>query len=304
MTPLEGPGPGFRERRFTAKDGLELTFRDYGDPLSKACPLLCLAGLTRNSKDFAEVAKRQAEVRRVIALDYRGRGRSAYDPDWHRYRPEIYLDDVLQVAAATNLHRVVVCGTSLGGLLAMGLAAAMPCLLAGVILNDVGPEIPAAAIGGILAMLAAARPQNDWPEAVADLQKTLPQLNFSGRSSWQSFAEASYRRVVRDHGIRAQVGRLDAQRRALVRRARELEDVVDGDLVLDLPSGHVLLDVDREQLLRGRGRVLGDRGARSRQPLSRAQRTDTPGDWRPGRRRRARRCSRRRERRAQRWPPP
>jgi pimeloyl-ACP methyl ester carboxylesterase len=194
MTPLEDPGPGFRERRFTAKDGLELTFRDYGDPLSKACPLLCLAGLTRNSKDFAEVAKRQAGARRVIALDYRGRGRSAYDPDWHHYRPEVYLDDVLQLVAATNLHRPVVCGTSLGGLLAMGLAVATPCLLAGVILNDVGPDIPAGAIGGILAMLAVARPQSDWTEAVAHLQKSLPNLSFSGRSSWESFAKASYRR--------------------------------------------------------------------------------------------------------------
>jgi len=152
-----------------------------------------LPGLTRNAKDFREVAKRLAAERRVIALDYRGRGRSAYDKTWRNYRPEVYIDDILQLAAACNLHRAVVCGTSMGGLLAMALAAALPGLLAGVVLNDIGPDLPKAAVDDIIITMDAAKPLPDWPAAVAHLQACLPKIAFSGRTTWQSFAEASYR---------------------------------------------------------------------------------------------------------------
>lgn len=183
----------YRTRFFSAKDGLQLAFRDYGDPLSPRCPVLCLPGLTRNAKDFAEVAKRLAPARRVIVLDYRGRGQSAYDKEWRNYRPEVYVDDIHQLVALANLHRSVVFGTSMGGLLAMGLAVALPGLLAGVVLNDVGPELPKAAVENIVELMAAAKPQPDWPTAIACLQDSLPNLSFSGRTSWQSFAAASYR---------------------------------------------------------------------------------------------------------------
>ena len=119
----------FRERRVTSQDNLSLYLRDYGDPLSSATPVLCLGGLTRNSKDFRELAERLAGQRRVICPDYRGRGRSAYDPIWRNYTPTAYLTDVFHILSALNLHRVIVVGTSLGGLLAMGLGATMPSSL-------------------------------------------------------------------------------------------------------------------------------------------------------------------------------
>ena len=92
MTQTDAP---FRERTFTSQDGLELYFRDYGDANSPPPAVLCLAGLTRNSKDFHRVASRLSDQRRVLALDYRGRGKSAYDPKPENYRPDVYVGDVL-----------------------------------------------------------------------------------------------------------------------------------------------------------------------------------------------------------------
>ena len=128
----------FLERFITSFDNLSLYVRDYGDPLDSRPPLFCLGGLTRNSKDFDGFAERySADGRRVICPDYRGRGRSAYDPNWKNYDPRIYIRDVHDILSTLNIHHVVIVGTSLGGALGMGLAAASPTKLAGLVMNDV-----------------------------------------------------------------------------------------------------------------------------------------------------------------------
>src|ERR1700732_1955518 len=109
----------FRERRFAAQDGLSLYYRDYGEPLSPRLPLVCLTGLTRHSADFADLAARHAGERRILCLDYRGRGRSAYDSNWRNYDPRIYVSDIAHLLAPNDVHRAGVVGTSLGGVLAM-----------------------------------------------------------------------------------------------------------------------------------------------------------------------------------------
>lgn len=131
----------YREATVPAPDGVVLYYRDYGSAASARLPLVCLSGLTRNSKDFHPIATELAPTRRVLALDYRGRGRSGYDPNWHNYAPPTYLQDILTVLQHAGIQRAVVLGTSLGGLLTMALAAAMPNLVAAAILNDVGPTV-------------------------------------------------------------------------------------------------------------------------------------------------------------------
>lgn len=188
----QAPG-GFRERSFSAQDGLRLYYRDYGDPLSRGTPVVCLAGLTRNSKDFHGLAGRLSARRRVVCPDYRGRGRSARDPDWRNYAPQVILGDVVQLLAANNLHPVVVCGVSFGGLLAMGLAVAAPTALAGVILDDVGPEVEPAAGKRILDYVSRDRPQPDWAAAVTEIKALFPDLSYTTEAGWRGFAEATYR---------------------------------------------------------------------------------------------------------------
>lgn len=184
---------GCRERHLASQDNLQLYYRDYGDPLSPGLPVLCLPGLTRNSKDFHLLAVRLSRERRVLCPDYRGRGKSEYDPDWRRYRPTTYLDDLRHLLAATNCHRVVVIGTSMGGLLASGLAVSMPGVLAGAVLNDVGPEINAAAAARILDYAGRDRPQPDWPTATAHLREMLPTLGLETDAEWLRFTQATFR---------------------------------------------------------------------------------------------------------------
>jgi len=185
--------PDFRERRVTSRDGLSLYLRDYGDALAPRLPLLCLSGLTRNSADFARLAGRVCGERRVICPDYRGRGRSDYDPDWRHYEARTLLDDIASVLAALGIARAVVLGTSLGGILAMGLAAAKPLVVAGAILNDIGPTVETGGLAQILRYISADRPQPDWPTAATYLRRSLPFLSFTSDEDWLDFARATYR---------------------------------------------------------------------------------------------------------------
>jgi len=183
----------FRERRLAAQDGLSLYYRDYGDPLSPRLPLVCLTGLTRNSADFADLADRHASERRILCLDYRGRGRSAYDSDWRNYDPRIYVSDIAHLLAANDLHRVVVVGTSLGGVLTMALAVLKPTTLAAAVLNDIGPDVVPGGLIRIMGYIGTDQPQPDWPSAVRYLRQLLPTLSIRTDEGWLKMAQATYR---------------------------------------------------------------------------------------------------------------
>jgi pimeloyl-ACP methyl ester carboxylesterase len=183
----------FRERRLAAQDGLSLYYRDYGDPLSPRLPLVCLTGLTRNSADFADLADRHAGERRILCLDYRGRGRSAYDSDWRNYDPRIYVSDIAHLLAANDLHRVVVVGTSLGGVLTMALAVLKPTTLAAAVLNDIGPDVVPGGLIRIMGYIGTDQPQPDWPSAVRYLRQLLPTLSIRSDEGWLKMARATYR---------------------------------------------------------------------------------------------------------------
>ena len=183
---------GFREHRFTTQDGLSLYYRDYGDPLSGRTPVLCLPGLARNSKDFHRLAARLSADRWVVCPDYRGRGRSDYDPDSDNYQPATYLSDLRHLLAAAGLHRAVVIGTSMGGLLTCAMGAAMPGALAGAVLNDVGPDIAADGLDRIMAYLSKDNPQPDWDSAVQAFKTMLPRLGLRTEEDWRAVTEATW----------------------------------------------------------------------------------------------------------------
>jgi pimeloyl-ACP methyl ester carboxylesterase len=183
----------YRERLISAQDGIRLYCRDYGDPLSGRTPVLCLSGLTRNSKDFADLAERLAPRRRVLCLDYRGRGRSDYDRNWRNYDPFVYLADIGSVLAACGVERVVAVGSSLGGILAMGLAVLRPTCLAGAVINDIGPDVAPAGLERILDFIGSDRPQADWPSAVAMLRRSMTRLPTRDEAWWDRFARATFR---------------------------------------------------------------------------------------------------------------
>ena len=184
----------YREFRWTSADGLELYSRIYGTATPEALTVLCLPGLTRNSRDFEALAPHLAARYQVVCPDLRGRGFSARDPHWRNYQPSTYLADLQQLMAALGLARVVIVGTSLGGILGMMLGASEPERVAGIVLNDIGPEIEPAGLERIRGYTEMLAPVGDWEDAIAQLRsiygKAWPGLS---ADAWANLARRSYR---------------------------------------------------------------------------------------------------------------
>lgn len=162
---------------------------DAGHHLS---PILCLPGLVRTSSDFEVLAPAIAGGRRVIAIDYAGRGGSGRSPNIERYAAEACARDVLDLCAALHIHHAVVIGTSFGGLLAMGLAAARPGLIKAVVLNDIGPDIGSEGADFVRDFVANDPALADLDACVAFLRASLPPMSLDTDAAWRRMAELTY----------------------------------------------------------------------------------------------------------------
>lgn len=185
----------FEERSLRTADGLTLSFRDYGSRFGTNTPILCLAGLTRNSKDFHDLALKFSANRRIVALDARGRGRSDYDPDYTSYNLIREVSDVLSLLSSEFDRPALIVGTSRGGLQAMILNGVRSDLIAGIVLNDIGPEIEEAGLVRIFSYLGITPdPLNSWDDAVAAMKKTnadaFPTLS---EEDWLAWAKRTFR---------------------------------------------------------------------------------------------------------------
>ena len=183
----------FEEHFYRSEDGLQLYYREYG---AGEQTVICLPGLTRNSKDFQDMAPHLAADFRVICPDLRGRGQSARDPNWKNYNVGVYAQDVRQLMEAAQLDQAIFLGTSLGGLVSMILAYQSPEKLKAVILNDLGPEVDPS---GYQRILASAGKQSaevkSWAEAIAQCKEkygvAFPEMP---AEFWDDFARKSYRK--------------------------------------------------------------------------------------------------------------
>lgn len=197
-------------RFFPAPDGLQLHARDYAPATGETArlPVVCLPGLSRNGRDFHAFAlllsQDAVSPRRVVALDYRGRGLSARDANPANYTVATECGDVVAACAALGIPRALFVGTSRGGLILHVLAAVQPDLIAGAVLNDIGPEIEAAGLKEISDYLAERSEPASFAAAADALARlhgpTFPALT---RADWLDMAEALYRkedgRIVADH---------------------------------------------------------------------------------------------------------
>jgi len=187
-------GQLWEDRYWTSRDGLKLHYRDYAGPADRP-PLLMLHGLTRNSRDFEDVAARYAGDWRVISVDFRGRGLSEWDKDSSRYSPTTYAADVLHLLDELDVARAVFLGTSLGGLVTMIVAAMAPQRIAGVLLNDVGPELDLSGIDRIKSYVGKPVYFASWDEAVAEMSGRHGDVHPAyGPDQWRAYA----RRVCRE----------------------------------------------------------------------------------------------------------
>lgn len=195
----------YDEKYYAAHDGLRLYYRDYAGPGGAVrTPVLCIPGLTRNSRDFDFIAARIAATRRVLTADLRGRGKSAYDPTPANYAVPVETSDMFHLMTAAGCPRVIVLGTSRGGVLAMTMASFKPGTLAGAILNDMGAQLEPEGLERIYEVMRAPPSYAGWDEAADALKRANADLfpNVT-EAQWREFSRALYRerdgRVVGDY---------------------------------------------------------------------------------------------------------
>ena len=199
--------PPYENRYWWSNDGLRLHYRDYPGPADRP-PILCLPGLTRNARDYHDLARRLSPDWRVIAIDLRGRGDSGYAKDPMSYVPLTYVQDVEALLRELDVARYVAFGTSLGGIVAMLLAGTARERLAGLVLNDVGPEISPEGLSRIRSYVGKS---NTWPtwlhaaRAVAEANESVyPDFQLE---DWLAMAKRLYRlnsagRIVLDYDMK------------------------------------------------------------------------------------------------------
>jgi pimeloyl-ACP methyl ester carboxylesterase len=190
-----------------SNDGVRLHARDYpGD--ADAVPLVCVPGLTRNARDFAEFGQRWSGKRRVIAVDLRGRGESGYAKDAMTYVPLTYVQDIEALLGEQGIERFAMVGTSLGGIVTMLLAGPARGRLAGALINDIGPAIEAGGLTRIRSYVGKASSWPTWLHAARAVQDTNRDVYPDwGLEQWLAMAKRTHRlsssgRVVLDYDMR------------------------------------------------------------------------------------------------------
>ncbi|KQS04456.1 alpha/beta hydrolase [Sphingomonas sp. Leaf357] len=190
-----------------SRDEVRLHYRDYAGPSGKP-PILCIPGLTRNARDFSEVAERLAGDWRVIAIDLRGRGESGYAKDPMSYVPLTYVQDVEKLLGELGVDSYVAFGTSLGGIVSMLLSGTARERLAGVLLNDVGPEIETAGLSRIRSYVGKSNTWPTWMHAARAVMEANGDV-YPGYDieDWLAMAKRLYRlnsagRIVLDYDMK------------------------------------------------------------------------------------------------------
>jgi pimeloyl-ACP methyl ester carboxylesterase len=173
-----------------------LYYRSYAASQPGGLPVLCLPGLTRNSRDFAGLAEHLESRHEVLTADLRGRGLSAWDPDWSHYQLSTYVQDVWSLLDSRGVQRVLVVGTSLGALIGMVLAT-RPDRIAGLVLNDAGPEMDLVGLLRLAGYVGKLPPVTSWAAAAAQAkavnEASAPDLT---DAQWLEYARRNYRENV------------------------------------------------------------------------------------------------------------
>jgi pimeloyl-ACP methyl ester carboxylesterase len=181
------------EISFSSASGNLWLHAEIQGPENAPLTVLCLHGLTRNVADFEFIAGHLSARYRVIAADQRGRGKSQWDPETANYRPTTYVADMFALLDHLAIERVAVIGTSMGGIMAMIMGAMQPARLAGLVLNDIGPEVPASGMNRLRRTLNDRKPSATWADAAVQARR-LNEMAFPdyGEDQWAAFARRTY----------------------------------------------------------------------------------------------------------------
>lgn len=178
---------------FPSADGTLQLYAEAWGAVEAPLTLLCLHGLTRNGADFGALVKRLAPRYRLIIADQRGRGKSPWDPIAANYQPAVYVRDMFQLLDRLQIPSVVLIGTSMGGIMSMAMAATQPQRIRGIVLNDIGPEVPTSGLKRLRDSLNTPAQINTWQDAARDAKRrnglAFPDY---GDSDWEAFARRTF----------------------------------------------------------------------------------------------------------------
>ncbi|WP_228244326.1 alpha/beta fold hydrolase [Porphyrobacter sp. GA68] len=164
----------YADRHWTSADGLRLHFRDYPAAVAagERAPVICLHGLTRNARDFADLAEFLAPTgRRILVPEMRGRGDSEYARDAATYNVGQYVADLNALREQEGIDRYVAIGTSMGGLMTMVQAMHDPAPIAAAVLNDIGPVVDPAGLERIMDYVGQGGSYPTWIHAARALEE-------------------------------------------------------------------------------------------------------------------------------------
>jgi pimeloyl-ACP methyl ester carboxylesterase len=182
---------------YKSADGSLNLHAELLDPGRAPLTLLCMHGLTRNARDFESLVAHLSQRYRVVVADQRGRGLSEWDPKAANYQIPVYAKDMTRLLDHLAIEQAVLIGTSMGGIISMVLAAALPGRVPGIILNDIGPEVPATGLKRLERSLSTTAVVRTWADAAAQTRRVngiaFPDLK---DADWLAFA----RRIYRDDG--------------------------------------------------------------------------------------------------------
>lgn len=183
---------------YESDDGLKLHYLDFiPDDDGGRTPAVCLPGLTRSANDFVILGKAlafdAAKPRRVVAFDYRGRGLSDHDPDWHNYNLAVERADVLKGLALCGIEAANFIGTSRGGLHILALAATNRDIIRAAVFNDIGPVLEPDGLSRIKSYIGAMATPRTFDGAVKLLKRGAG-MHFDGLSDreWRVFTTTTF----------------------------------------------------------------------------------------------------------------
>ncbi len=188
------------ERKFlelgSTADRRRLSYLEAGAPDNPRV-VLCVHGMTRNGRDFGRLAEVLAADARVICPDVAGRGESDYLADPTGYQIPTYVGDMLALIAHLDVPSVDWIGTSMGGVIGMAVAGASDPTISGVIkrlvLNDIGPFVPKAALERIAEYVTGDRTLADLAEAEISVRETYAPFGLRTDAEWRWMTEVSFK---------------------------------------------------------------------------------------------------------------
>ena len=180
----------FDKRSYQSEDGLQLFYRDYAGPSAAADAVVCLPGLTRNSRDFEDLAEHLKADFRVLCAEFRGRGKSGYAPDPRSYNAAVYVRDVALLLASAGVERAIFVGTSLGGIVTTLAATMIRSQVRAAILNDIGPVVEASGLERIASYVSTSHTFASWQDAAAAMRE-------QNHLAFPSYSDADWMRMAR-----------------------------------------------------------------------------------------------------------